>query len=335
MIAADGILTARGGKTSHAAVVARGMGKTCVVRRRGARRRRRAAQAVARRRRHRARGRRRSASTARPARCSSARCRSCRRRWRPTSRTASTPRWTAPTRRPPRWCSAVDRLLAHADDTPPAARARQRRHRRGRRPGPHAGRAGHRPVPHRAHVPRRPPRADRAGHPRRRPTTSATPRSPRCCRCSARTSSSCSSAMDGLPVTIRLLDPPLHEFLPDLTELSVKVARRRGARATPTPPTLQLLAAVERLHESNPMLGLRGVRLGLVVPGPVRAAGAGDRRGGRRAGSRPAATRRSEIMVPLVGSVMELHLVARRDRRHPRRGRRPRGRRRCTSRSAR
>ena len=73
-------------------------------------------------------------------------------------------------------------------------------------------------------------------------------------------------AMDGLPVTIRLLDPPLHEFLPDRTELAVKVAvGRAGAGADPADE--RLLAAVERLHESNPMLGLRGVRLGLVVPG--------------------------------------------------------------------
>ena len=68
--------------------------------------------------------------------------------------------------------------------------------------------------------------------------------------------------MDGLPVTIRLLDPPLHEFLPDRTELSVKVALAEAA-GTIDAKDVRLLAAVERLHESNPMLGLRGVRLGL------------------------------------------------------------------------
>jgi pyruvate,orthophosphate dikinase len=72
--------------------------------------------------------------------------------------------------------------------------------------------------------------------------------------------------MDGLPVTIRLLDPPLHEFLPDLTELSVRVAVAEE-QGTPNEADLRLLRAVRRLHESNPMLGLRGVRLGLVVPG--------------------------------------------------------------------
>ena len=71
-------------------------------------------------------------------------------------------------------------------------------------------------------------------------------------------------AMDGLPVTIRLIDPPLHEFLPDLTELSVKIAL---AGDSVTEKDKDLLAAVRRLHEQNPMLGLRGVRLGLVIPG--------------------------------------------------------------------
>jgi pyruvate,orthophosphate dikinase len=62
--------------------------------------------------------------------------------------------------------------------------------------------------------------------------------------------------MDGLPVTIRLLDPPLHEFLPDLTELSVKVASTTSA--TDEPNTDSRLLSVQRLHEQNPMLGLRG-----------------------------------------------------------------------------
>lgn len=114
-------------------------------------------------------------------------------------------------------------------------------------------------------------------------------------------------AMDGLPVTIRLLDPPLHEFLPDRAELMVRVALARAA-GTVDPEDERLLAAVDRLHESNPMLGLRGVRLGLLTPGlfalQVRAIteAAIER---RRAGGDP----RVEIMVPLVGSVMELHLV--------------------------
>jgi len=115
-------------------------------------------------------------------------------------------------------------------------------------------------------------------------------------------------AMDGLPVTIRLLDPPLHEFLPNYTELSVRVAVARSEGRVDD-GDVALLAAVERLHESNPMLGLRGVRLGLVIPGlfglQVRAiAEAAAAR--IKAGGQP----KVEIMVPLVGSVMELHLVA-------------------------
>src|SRR6201996_962863 len=73
-------------------------------------------------------------------------------------------------------------------------------------------------------------------------------------------------AMDGLPVTIRLLDPPLHEVLPDITELSVRVAVAE-ARGEKRENDLRMLQAVHKLHEQNPMLGLRGVRLGVVIPG--------------------------------------------------------------------
>ncbi len=113
--------------------------------------------------------------------------------------------------------------------------------------------------------------------------------------------------MDGPPVTVRLLDPPLHEFLPDITELSVRVALAES-RGEPHENELRLLQAVHRLHEQNPMLGLRGVRLGLVVPGlfmlQVRAiAEAVARR--RTEGGDP----RVEIMVPLVGTVQELEII--------------------------
>ncbi len=115
------------------------------------------------------------------------------------------------------------------------------------------------------------------------------------------------SEMDGLPVTIRLLDPPLHEFLPDRADLMVRVAKAEAA-GVDAAADLRLLAAVERLHESNPMLGLRGVRLGLMVPGlfTLQARAIGEAVAALLAhGRRP----RVEIMVPLVGSVMELHLV--------------------------
>jgi pyruvate, orthophosphate dikinase len=113
--------------------------------------------------------------------------------------------------------------------------------------------------------------------------------------------------MDGLPVTVRLLDPPLHEFLPDRTELAIKVAVARE-RGEDIGVDEKLLAAVERLHESNPMLGLRGVRLGLTVAGLfgmqvraiAQAAAARIKDGGDP---------HVEIMVPLIASVMELHLI--------------------------
>jgi pyruvate,orthophosphate dikinase len=114
-------------------------------------------------------------------------------------------------------------------------------------------------------------------------------------------------AMDGLPVTVRLLDPPLHEFLPDRTELAVKVAVAQ-ATGQDAAEDEKLLAAVERLHESNPMLGLRGVRLGLTVPGlfAMQVRAAAEAAAARiKAGGNP----QVEIMVPLVGSVMELHLI--------------------------
>jgi len=111
-------------------------------------------------------------------------------------------------------------------------------------------------------------------------------------------------AMDGLPVTIRLIDPPLHEFLPDLTELSVKIALA-GDQATDKDK--ELLAAVRRLHEQNPMLGLRGVRLGLVIPGltdmQVRAI-AHAAAELKQAGKDP----QPEVMIPLTATVQEMEI---------------------------
>ena len=115
------------------------------------------------------------------------------------------------------------------------------------------------------------------------------------------------TAMDGLPVTIRLLDPPLHEFLPDRADLMVRVALAQE-RGTPDITAERLLGAVNRMHEANPMLGLRGVRLGLVVPGlfalQVRAIAEATMLCRQRGGNP-----RPEIMVPLVGSARELILI--------------------------
>src|SRR5207237_1210910 len=73
-------------------------------------------------------------------------------------------------------------------------------------------------------------------------------------------------AMQGLPVTIRLLDPPLHEFLPDLPELRAQVERARLEQHDDLEQEEQLLARVEEIHEGNPMLGTRGCRLGVLYP---------------------------------------------------------------------
>ena len=96
-------------------------------------------------------------------------------------------------------------------------------------------------------------------------------------------------AMDGLPVTVRLLDPPLHEFLPDIEELIAQATR--GASSTKA--GRELFAAARAWQEQNPMLGTRGVRLGIVKAGPLQDAGAGPGRGRRPARRRPAATRSS------------------------------------------
>jgi len=114
-------------------------------------------------------------------------------------------------------------------------------------------------------------------------------------------------AMTGLPVTVRLIDPPLHEFLPALDDLAVTVAVAEAQGKDPGRDAL-LLAAVRRLHEQNPMLGLRGVRLGLVIPGlfamQVRAIAEAAARV-KSEGGDP----QPEIMVPLVGAVQELEAV--------------------------
>jgi pyruvate,orthophosphate dikinase len=111
-------------------------------------------------------------------------------------------------------------------------------------------------------------------------------------------------AMDGSPVTVRLLDPPLHEFLPDLVELTSQVAVAE-ALGTPDPVAADRLVHVERWHEANPMLGLRGVRLLTVIPELVEAQVRGlceavaDL---RDEGLDP----RAELLVPLVADRREL-----------------------------
>lgn len=110
-------------------------------------------------------------------------------------------------------------------------------------------------------------------------------------------------ATDGYPVIIRLIDPPLHEFLPDHAELAVEVAlgRERGEEVREKEI---LLAAVEAHREQNPMLGMRGVRLGLQMPGlfatQVKAIAQATAKL-LSEGLHP----HPEIMVPLVATVAE------------------------------
>lgn len=113
--------------------------------------------------------------------------------------------------------------------------------------------------------------------------------------------------MDGKAMTVRLIDPPLHEFMPALIELETKVAVGK-ATGTLDPADEAMLVEVRRMHEQNPMLGLRGVRLGIYLPGlfalQIRAlCEAAADLVARGLNPRP------EIMVPLVGSVRELQLV--------------------------
>ncbi|MGB6713629.1 MAG: pyruvate, phosphate dikinase, partial [Candidatus Cybelea sp.] len=119
------------------------------------------------------------------------------------------------------------------------------------------------------------------------------------------------SAMEGLPVTIRLLDPPLHEFLPSLEQLLVETTELRLTKGIDSPEYLEkavMLHRVQQLHEQNPMLGLRVCRLGIVFPEiyamQVRAIfeAACDL---KREGGDP----RPEVMIPGVGTKEEMQVT--------------------------
>jgi len=116
-------------------------------------------------------------------------------------------------------------------------------------------------------------------------------------------------AMDGLPVIIRLIDPPLHEFMPNHREVLEQVIEKRVKGETEGLAELEsLLTAIEGMHESNPMMGMRGVRLSIMMPGIVKmqvraifeAACNVARRGG---------VVKPEVMIPLAGHVNELKAI--------------------------
>ncbi len=117
-------------------------------------------------------------------------------------------------------------------------------------------------------------------------------------------------AMDGLPVVIRLIDPPLHEFLPSLEDLLVETTelRVRGNNPQELAQKEELLTQVESMHEQNPMLGLRGIRLGLTFPGII------DMQARAIVTAmcelvKDGVDAKPEIMVPLVGHVNEMRIV--------------------------
>ena len=256
MLAAEGILTARGGLVSHAAVVARGWGKPAVVGRRGG-----------------AGGRPRrsrwatpwstkgtgSRSTAPTGPSSSARCRWPRARRLPSSRPSSG------------WADRIRAghlgVRANADNGPDAANAR----RHG------AEGIGLCRTEHMFLAEDRLPIV-------RRMILASTPAEEEGALEALRVAQRADfeeilEAMDSLPVTIRLLDPPLHEFLPDTDELAIKEATV-GLTAEET----RLFEAAKAWHEYNPMLGTRGVRLGRDQARALRHAGACPDGGGPRPG---------------------------------------------------
>ena len=238
MIVAEGILTARGGLVSHAAVVARGWGKPAVV---GAEAIRidpgslRVGDVVV----HegdvisisRLDGRRLGEIPVKAAEAS--------------AHLATILGWADDVRK------GELGVRANADNGPDASQR------------PPVRRRGHRPVPHRAHVPRRGPPAHRPAHDPGRHRARRPPPSRSCAAPRRPTSRRSSRRWTACPVTVRLLDPPLHEFLPSTEELGDQGGHHP---ASPT-RSAELYDAAKSWHEFNPMLGTRGVRLGVIKPG--------------------------------------------------------------------
>ncbi len=112
-------------------------------------------------------------------------------------------------------------------------------------------------------------------------------------------------AMKGLPVTIRLLDPPLHEFLPDLPDLAAQVERARIERTDDLEELERLLARTEQISEENPMLGTRGCRLGILYPEIYEMQVHAILRAAKAMDEPP----HPEIMIPLVDYEQELEIM--------------------------
>ena len=237
MHAAAGILTTRGGMTSHAAVVARGMGRPCVS---GA-----GAMRIDYQSRH---------HEGAAAASAQGRCHHDRRLYGPGLRGRVK-------MRQPELSGDFGTFMAWADEHRRLKSARQRRYAARRAPGARVRRGGDRALPHRAHVLRRRPHPRRARDDLRRGRGGPPPALAKILPMQRDDFEALFEIMGGLPVTIRLLDPPLHEFLPhEDKEASDRRARRSVCRSQ------KLKDRVAELHEFNPMLGFRGCRLAIRYP---------------------------------------------------------------------
>ena len=111
--------------------------------------------------------------------------------------------------------------------------------------------------------------------------------------------------MAGLPVTIRLLDPPLHEFLPNLPDLSAQVERARIKQSPELASLETLLSRAREISEENPMLGTRGCRLGILYPEIYEMQVQANLRAAKNTARPP----HPEIMIPLVDYETEIELM--------------------------
>jgi pyruvate,orthophosphate dikinase len=116
-------------------------------------------------------------------------------------------------------------------------------------------------------------------------------------------------AMDGLPVIIRLIDPPLHEFLPNERDVLEQVIEKRVKGETQgLAEQEELLDAIESMHESNPMMGMRGVRLSIVMPGIVKMQVRAIFEAACNMANQGVVVK-PEVMIPLTGHVNELKVI--------------------------
>ena len=288
--AAKGILTSEGGKASHAALVARGMGRPAVV----------GAQALA----DRSQGADGERRRARELHEGDA-----------IAIDGTTGRVTVDDvplveaqvdenfEQVLGWADEIRRMSVRTNaDTPEdATRARE------------LGALGDRPVPHRAHVHGRGPPAQDAGDDHGRDLRGAPRRrSAELLPLQQDDFEGIFEAMAGLPVTVRLLDPPLHEFLPNAEDLAAQVERARIEESDDLPELERMLDRVHEIAEENPMLGTRGCRLGILYPEIYEMQVHAILRAAKAAAEEPP---HPEIMIPLVDYEQELEHHARARRR--------------------